>query len=88
MTLKKIFSSPARKKILFFFHRNPTSIDSPRGIATWTGLGKKEAAKALEELVKTGLLIAHRATSMVGYAYTANKKLINKIKKYFQKTSN
>lgn len=83
--LKKIFSCPVREKIIHFFHRNPTSIDSLRGIATWTDLGKKEAAKALEELVKAGLLIAHRATSTVGYAYTANKRIINKVKKYFQK---
>lgn len=83
MKLDKILRSQARKKIVHFFHLNPTSVDSPSGIVTWTGLAAKEAAQALEELAKAGILVAHRSTSTVGYAYTRNKKLIEKIKKYF-----
>ena len=84
MDIKKIFNCKVKRKIVHFFHNNPASIDSLRGIMTWTGLAKKEATKALEELVKYGVLMAHRSTSTVGYAYTGDKKLIDKIKKYFQ----
>lgn len=85
MSLNKIFAHPAKKKIAHFFHHNPASIDTSRGISTWTGLNIKETARALEELVKKGILVAHRVTSTVGYAYTNNKKLAVRIKKYFQK---
>jgi hypothetical protein len=84
MSIKKILNSQANRKIIYFFHRNPTSVDTLRGIVTWTGINRKEAARALEELAKKGVLIAHRVSSTVGYAYTSNKNIINKIKKYFQ----
>jgi len=82
---EKIFSSPARQKIMQFFSNSPASIDTIRGIMTWTGLTKKEATKALDELVKKGVLTPHRTTSTVGYAYTPNKVMDKKIVKYFKK---
>lgn len=88
MSLDKIFSCQARKKIVHFFHNNPMSIDTIRGIVTWTGLNKKQAAKALQELVKAGILIVHSTSSTIGYAYTNNKRLVNKIKRHFQKNEN
>jgi hypothetical protein len=82
---EKIFSCPARQKIMQFFSNSPASIDTLRGIMTWTGLTKKEAVKALEELVKEGVLTPHRTSSTVGYAYTPDKKMSKKIIKYFDK---
>ena len=84
MPIDKIFNCQARKKIIHFFHQNPNTIDTISGIVTWTGLSKKETIKALEELVDFSILMAHRASSTVGYAYTTDKKLIAKIKKYFK----
>jgi len=83
MNLNKILSCPARKKIIHFFYSNPASIDTLKGIMTWTGLDKKEAVNALEELVKEKILIPHRVTSTVGYAYMPNKKQAQAIRKYF-----
>src|SRR3989338_8863424 len=84
MKFHRIFDSAVKEKIAYFFHSNPTTIDTIRGIVTWTGLNRKEVISALEDLVRAGILVAHRSTSTVGYAYTASKALINKIKKYFQ----
>ena len=84
MPIDKIFTCQARKKITLFFHQNPNTVDTINGIITWTGLTKKETIKALEELVDLGVLMAHRTSSTVGYAYTTNKKLIARIKKYFK----
>ena len=85
--IKEIFNSKAKRKIVYFFYCNPMSIDTLRGITAWTGISKKETLKSLEELVKADILIAHHSTSATGYAYTGNKKITNKIKKYFQETS-
>jgi len=74
-----------KKKILHFFHLNPASIDTLRGIMTWTGLAKNEAMKALETLVKEGVLTPHRTSSTVGYAYTPCKKDKVKIKNILKK---
>jgi len=84
MPTDKVFKCQAREKIIQFFHQNPNTIDTINGIVTWTGLTKKETVKALEELVDLGILLAHRASSTVGYAYTTDKKLIAKIKKHFK----
>ncbi len=87
MTLDKIFKCESRKKIVSFFYQNSTAVDTLRGIVTWTGLSEKEVVKALEELVDSGILIAHRTSGTVGYAYTSDKKLIKDIKNYFQKSN-
>lgn len=85
MAIEKTLSCRARKKIIHFFYLNPASVDTLKGIMTWTGLDKKEAVNALEELAKEGILVPHRVTSTVGYAYMPNKKTARAIKKYFDK---
>lgn len=84
--LDKLFASPVRTKIISFFHQNPSSIDTPRGIAAWTDLKLKEVKKALEELAEAKILEVHRAISTVGYAYTRDKGLISKIERHLKKS--
>jgi len=84
MKIKELIKSDARKKVVHFFNANPSSIDTLKGITTWTGLDSASAIKALEELVKAGILIPHRLSSTVGYAYAPPKKIARDIKKYFQ----
>ena len=81
MDNKKIFSSPVHIKIIRFFHENQTSIDTPRGVATWIGEDRAKVKSALEDLVKNKILIADRATSTTGYGYTCDTALISKIEK-------
>jgi len=81
MDSKKIFKSPIHIKIIRFFHENQSSVDTPRGIATWIGEDRAKVKSALEDLVKSKILIADRAASTTGYSYTRNTALISKIKK-------
>lgn len=81
MDKKKIFSSPLHLKIIKFFHENQSSIDTPRGVATWIGEDRSKVKSALEDLVKSKILVADRAASTTGYGYTRDTTLIAKIKK-------
>jgi len=77
--ISKILQSRIKRKIVIFFYENPQSVDSVRGIATWTNIKPKLAKKALEELAKDGILVAHRGSSTTGYAYTQDKNIISQI---------
>ena len=88
MNLDKIKNSRTHLLILKFFHENQQSVDTPRGIATWTGIDKKEVRKALDELAEMKLLVALEVPSTTGYSYTQDKNLIKKVAallKNFQK---
>jgi predicted transcriptional regulator len=79
MDADKLFASPLHLKIIGFFHENQASIDTPRGIATWIEEDRAKVKKALEDLVSSGILVAHRSTSTTGYSYTIDPKLIARI---------
>ena len=79
--ITKIFKSPMYTKIVSFFHENQASIDTPRGVATWTGYKKEDVKKALAELARLGVLNAHPASSTTGYSYTHDKSIIEIIDK-------
>ncbi|MFA5143127.1 MAG: hypothetical protein WC522_03000 [Candidatus Omnitrophota bacterium] len=81
MDINKLFRSEIHLKIIKFFHENQASIDTPRGVATWVGEERSKVKNALEDLVKAGILAAHRATSTTGYSYTNDDKLISKVRK-------
>ena len=81
MDKKNLFSSPLHLKILKFFHENQSSIDTPRGVATWIGEDRAKVKSALEDLVKNKILTADRAASTTGYGYTRDTALISKIEK-------
>jgi len=81
MDLNRLLKSERHFKILAFFHENQSSIDTPRGVATWIGDERSKVQRALEDLVKLDILVADRATSTTGYSYTRDAKLISKIGK-------
>ena len=81
MDLNRLLKSERHFKILAFFHENQASIDTPRGVATWIGDERSNVQRALEDLVKLDILVAHRSTSTTGYSYTRDAKLISKIGK-------
>ncbi|HTL69819.1 MAG TPA: hypothetical protein VL404_00865 [Candidatus Eisenbacteria bacterium] len=57
-----------RRKIMSFFTENQGSIDTPRGVATWISEPLAAVRLALEDLVRTGSLKAHRTSSTVAYS--------------------
>ena len=81
MDTGKLLQSEIHVKIITFFHENQASIDTPRGVATWIGEDRAKVKEALEDLVSSEILVAHRTTSTTGYSYTSENKLIEKIEK-------
>lgn len=82
MDLKKLIAkSQLHKEIISFFHENPSSLDTPRGVATWVRGDVASVKKILDELAAIGILIAHKATSTTGYSYTRDPQVISKVKK-------
>jgi len=86
MDVDKLFKSDIHRKIIAFFHENQASIDTPRGVATWIGEERSRVISALEDLVKSKILVAHRATSTTGYSYTRDNKIISKVTKLLKKS--
>ena len=71
--------SGIHRKVMQFFLDNEGSIDTPRGISTWINENIKVVRTALEELVLSGLLKAHRTSSTVGYSCPFSKKKLVKL---------
>ncbi len=85
MELKRLLKSRSCRKVLQFFHENPASIDTARGVATWTNQDTGKVREALEELARHNLLIAHKASSTTGYSFTKNEKVIEMIDRLLRK---
>lgn len=66
--LHQALKSKTHRKILIFFAENQGSIDTPRGISAWINEGIQGVRMALEDLVRIGVLRAHRTTSTIGYS--------------------
>lgn len=86
MKLNNLFKSRLYVKIIRFFHENPASIDTPRGIATWVNSDLKKVRLALKKLAKSGILVAHRSSSTTGYSFTRNKKTVARVKALLKET--
>lgn len=84
MNLKKFFNSDIHKKIIAFFHQNPSSIDTPRGVSAWVNHDRAEVDEVLKELCKAKILDAHKSATATGYSYTRDKKIIKQIEKLLQ----
>lgn len=82
VNLKKVCRYPLNLKIISFFHKNPSMVDTSRGIAAWLNYDRKEIKKALDFLVSQNILVPHRMGSTVAYAYTQDKKIIACIEKF------
>ena len=80
--LKKICATELNWKIIAFFHKNPTAVDTARGIAAWLNQDKEKIKEALDFLVNQQVLTSHRTTATTAYAYTQDKKLLEKIDKF------
>ncbi len=85
MALEALLRRKDYRKVLRFFHENPASIDTPRGVATWTNLELKKVRAILKRLANLGLLIMHNVPSTTGYSYTRDKKKILRIGKLLKR---
>lgn len=79
-----INKSDLHREIIRFFHENPSSIDTLRGISTWVRGNHVNVKAVLDELVSLGILNAHKASSTTGYSYTRDAKITSRIKKIFK----
>ena len=85
MSLEKWVRSEIHRKILRFFWENPQSVDTPRGIATWTGEEIGKIRRALEDLTADRVLIANRGATTTGYSFTQDRILIDRIETLLRK---
>ena len=81
VSVNKIKKSILKLKICCFFHRNPAVVDTARNIALWINHDLKEVEKTLESLVDNKILLAHRTSSTIAYAYTQDEDVISEIEK-------
>jgi predicted transcriptional regulator len=75
-----IFSG-IHREIIVFFSQNPACIDTAQGIAVWINKDVSQVRKALTDLVKNNILIAHKVTSMTGYSFSQDEELKRTLKK-------
>jgi response regulator of citrate/malate metabolism len=85
---KKISKDKVLTKVLRFFHENPTSIDTAENIAKWIGEEKEKVKKALDFLVKVKILNRDVTYTTVGYSYTQDKELMEKIASFLEGVKN
>lgn len=71
--------SQIKRKIVQFFIENEGSIDTPRGISTWVNESLPAVLRALEDLVKSDILKAHRTSSTVGYSSKRSKHGLSEV---------
>lgn len=81
MDLNELLKNKLYREIVEFFHENQSSVDTPRGIATWVKEERAVVKNALDQLVALGILTAHEVSSTTGYSYTQNKKITQTIEK-------
>ena len=81
---KRISKDEVLTKILRFFHENPTSIDTAENIAKWIGEEKEKVKRALDFLVKKRILNRDATYTTVGYSYTQDKELMEKIASFLE----
>lgn len=84
MEMNEVFKSPLRVKIVKFYKENPNCIETSRGIAVWVGVDRRKAKKALEELARANILLAHRTQVATGYSYTQNMTITKNIDRYLK----
>lgn len=78
MGINKVMSSTIGRKIIAFFHENPSSVDTVEGIAKWIGEDAVKVSKSLEELAKLNILVAHEGIT-TGYGYTQDDCMLHRI---------
>lgn len=83
-SIKRLFKSEAAGKILLFFNENSNCIDTAKGISLWIGGDMNVIQKALNQLVKEGVITSHTTASTTAYAYTNNKEIVKKIERYIK----
>ncbi|NQT07093.1 MAG: hypothetical protein HQ575_06090 [Candidatus Omnitrophica bacterium] len=81
MKFEEILKNEIYRKVIKFFHENPHSIDTGRGVATWTHEDIDKVRTALKKLAGMGILNAHDTSSTTAYCYTRDKKMISMVEK-------
>ncbi len=85
MNIKTLFKNEVVRKVLLFFNENPHSIDTAKGISVWIDCEAKTVQKALDRLVRHGILVNHKTMSTDAYSYTNKRDIIKKIESSVKK---
>ena len=72
--------TPIQRRILLFFQEHSQAVETVRGIATWLGVEPPVIEEALEQLVRRGWLVIHKASAVTGYALTHDERISTEIK--------
>lgn len=80
--LKRALRSPVAMALVCFLHRNPGLLDSAEGLAAWIGRAPSEVEKALEELVRLGLVEPLAGARRTLYGYTRDENLLEAVGKW------
>jgi hypothetical protein len=70
--------------LVYFFHRNPYTIDTAEGIARHIGRNIEGIQADLAELTLDGILVEHRFGEMVVYAYSEVASVRNMIRRLIE----
>lgn len=84
MNIDRIMNSTTRRKIIAFFHENPSTVDTCDGIAKWIGEDVGKVRKSLKELVGFNILVAHDGIA-IGYGYTQDNDMLFRIGIFLKK---
>lgn len=81
MDFSHYLTKPLHKKIIAFFSEHPESVDSPRGVAAWVNAPREAVSRALEDLCRAGVLMAHPGPTTTGYSLTRDPQVLSKIRR-------
>jgi len=82
--LEKILDSLIKLDLLVFFHRNPDTMDSASGIATWVGHDERYVARELAALAEAQLLVRHGEGPDAIYTRTTDPHLLQKVEDFME----
>ncbi|MBU0633819.1 MAG: hypothetical protein KKA52_02020 [Candidatus Omnitrophica bacterium] len=87
MDLEKILSSNSNFRVIRFFYENPQCLDTYKNISVWTGLKLDAVKKALKNLCRHNIVVEHKNSSVPGYSFTNDTRIVAKIKSWFKQNT-
>jgi len=87
MDLEKFLNTKLHRKVLAFFYEYPSCVETPQGIAHWTGSAVEKIEKIIKVLFRHKIIIKHKGFSTECFAFTHDQKLIKEVETFFKNSS-